>query len=136
MVPGKALNISAIMPNWIAVVEQQRARGNSPAITESSNFHVNNEKDEWLSSYAIVHPKFLKRKGDLEKTNVEIRCPTIQAVVRKVIGRYSYPGIQADPIVFIEPCYPLFQFKQEFSEHAGSQSISPGKRERLVPLMD
>ena len=60
----------------------------------------------------------------------------IQAVVREVIGKHSDPGILIDPIVFPEPYYTLFQFRQELIEHAGLNSHPLGKRERLTPLMD
>ncbi|KAF2098988.1 P-loop containing nucleoside triphosphate hydrolase protein [Rhizodiscina lignyota] len=126
----------AIIPKWIAITERQRSRGNPPDITESFSSYTGYDKDKFFSNYAMVHRKCLKRKGDHEKTDVEIQCRTIQAVVRKIIGIYSYPGILADPIVFSEPCYPLFQFRDELSEYAESKSNPLHERQHLAPLMD
>lgn len=130
------LTILATTPKWISITERQRSRGNPPDITESFNFCAGYDAGKWFSNCAIVHRKYLKRKGDHEKTDLEIQCRTIQVVIRKVIGKHSYPGILADPIVFSEPCYLLFQFSHELIDYAKLESNPLCERERLSSLIN
>jgi len=84
----------------------------------------------------LVQRKFVSHKGEYKKTDVEIQCPKIQNVIRKIIGENSLPEIRADPIVFTEPCYLLFQFRDELKTYAETMSNPRGERVSLQPLMD
>jgi hypothetical protein len=83
-----------------------------------------------------VHRKCIKPKGDHDRTDLEIQCRKIQGVIRKVIGEHSYPEIMADPIVFSEPYYLLFQFRDELIEFSNSTSNPEDERTCLEPLKD
>jgi len=118
----------------VDITQRETSYGDRPVVTLTDKYHQAKEDDEKFAEYALVIRRRIDRHRESIGVTLEVQSDIIRKGIQDVFGEYPSVNLLSSPIVFSEPYYPLFHFKEGLEAYASAVDRTEEEKEHMLVL--